>query len=203
MLHGSLWNSGVPCWSKNQPRPAVTLIHLIQTRIPTLIPTLARTPPRRILDPLLTRGDADELLLPLAEDGILRARPPAVVCEATLVDPLRAVVHGTNHLLHHHRPHAVALEMTRARLLLAAGDGILLVRRPRRFLRVTETDEATLVAIPLPTGETTVRPRLVHGMWMDGTVGMNGGAGIIIERARGMSDRLEVIGESMVAGDDR
>lgn len=207
MPHGSLWNSGVPCWSKNQPRPAVTPIRLSQTRI--LILTLARTPPRRNPNLLLTLGDADEHRLLPVEGGIPRSHLRVVVCETTPVDPHRVVVHGTTHLLRH--PHAVVLVMTPARPLLVAVDATRLVRRLRRLLHVTETDEAILDAIPLPTGEATARPHLARGMWMGGTVGMTGGAGTITERGSGMSDRPGVTGgggclmrreESMVAGDD-
>jgi len=200
----------VPCWSKNQPHLAVTLIHLIPTLIPTPTPNRART--RRILNPLLTLGDADELLLPLAEGAIPHARHPAVVCETALVDPLLAAVHETAHLLHPH-PHAVVLEMTPARPLHAGVDATRLVRLPRRHPRGTETDGVKLVVIPLPTGEMTAHPRLARGMWMvgivaGGTVDMTGGAEMITARE---SDRLEVIGgggcqmrrrECMEAGDD-
>ena len=158
MPHGSLWNSGVPCWSKNQPRPAVIPIRLSQTRI--LILTLVRTPPRRNLNLLLTLGDADELRLLLVEDGIPRSRLRVVVCEMTPADPHRAVVHGTTHLLRH--LHAVVLVMTLAHPLLAAVDATHLVRRLRRLPRVTETDEAILDAILLPTGEAIARLHLAR-----------------------------------------
>jgi len=207
----------VPCWSKNQTHPAVTLIPLIQTRIPTPTPSLALTAPHRIQNHPLTRGDADELPHPLAEGGISRARLLAAVSKATLVDPLlRVVVHETIHSPHLH-PHVEVPEMTPARLLHAAEDVTPLVGRPRRLPHDTETDGGPLVVIRLLTEEMTVRLHLARGMWMGaiavgGMVGMTGGAGMISAIKGGMNDRLEVIGgegcprrgtESMVvAGDD-
>src|SRR5258708_3622738 len=89
----SLWNNDVPCWSKNRVHPAVTPIHLILTLIPS--PTLTRTLPRQIQILLWTLGDADELLLPLAEGGMTRVLCHAVVCETILVVPLYAVMRET------------------------------------------------------------------------------------------------------------
>lgn len=178
----------------------------------------------------MTLGDADELLLPLAEGGMTRVLCHAAVCETTLVVPLHAVMRGTTRALHLHL-HVVALVMTRAPrphprvvvpemnpalLLHAEADATPLVHRPRPLRRDREMDEDTLVVILLLTEEMTDLLRLASGIWMggiavDGMVDMSGGARMTIVKESGMNDLLEVTGgegcltrgrETMVAGDD-